>query len=522
MVRLVTLAFAASVLSAPSLVTGLHPSDIPSDTPVSALLASAQEYLSHGRAADALVYYNAAVARDPSNYLTFFKRATTYLTLGRTAQATDDFNKVLELQPGFEGAHVQLGKLKVLNGDWGAAEEQYRVVNKDAKSDEVVELERARRAAQLAQSEAEKGMWEECVRHADAAIKIASRAAPLRELRSQCRFESGDIEGGVGDLVHVLQLRPGDTNPHVKIAAIDFYALNDRAGAMAQLRKCLHSDPESKICKRLLREMKKIDAAVQKTEKDVEERPATAVRRLVPTKDDEGLLKEIREQVQNFRKDGIIPSKAGNALLSHVVGLTCQCYYKIGSSKAREHCEESLQLDGNSLYGLLNKAKTQLDAEEFEAAVLTLKAAHQSHPDKEKIIRPLLQEAEIQLRRSKTKDYYKVLGVARDADEKQIKSAYRKMTKQHHPDKAVKQGLTKEEAEKKMAAINEAYEVLSNPELRARFDRGDDPNSHEQQNPFHGSFGHGSPFMFHQGGSGQRFQFQFGGGGGFPGGFPFG
>lgn len=67
-----------------------------------------------------------------------------------------------------------------------------------------------------------------------------------------------------------------------------------------------------------------------------------------------------------------------------------------------------------------------------------------------------------------------------------------------------------------MASINEAYEVLSNPELRARFDRGDDPNSHEQPQFHHGSpFGHGHPFMFQQGG-GQQFQFKFGSG------FPFG
>ena len=123
------------------------------------------------------------------------------------------------------------------------------------------------------------------------------------------------------------------------------------------------------------------------------------------------------------------------------------------------------------------------------------------------------------MRRSKTKDYYKVLGVARDADERQIKSAYRKMSKQHHPDKAAKLGLTKAAAEKKMAEVNEAYEVLSDPELRARFDRGDDPNSHEQQqNPFHGSpFGQHHPFMFQQGASNQHFQYQFRGG--FPGGF---
>lgn len=133
-----------------------------------------------------------------------------------------------------------------------------------------------------------------------------------------------------------------------------------------------------------------------------------------------------------------------------------------------------------------------------------------------------MQHAQTELRRSKTKDYYKVLGLARDADELQIKSAYRKLVKIHHPDKAHKQGITKEDAEKKMAAVNEAYEVLSDPELKQRFDQGDDPNDHEQQrqHPFQGSpFQGGHPFG--HGGGQQQFSFKFGGGGG-GGGFPFG
>lgn len=196
------------------------------------------------------------------------------------------------------------------------------------------------------------------------------------------------------------------------------------------------------------------------------------------------------------------------------------------SKKAATYCQKATSLDENSFYGLMHKAKTQLDAEEFEPCINTLKKAAELRLDKNNVVSPLMQKAQIALKRSKTKDYYKVLGVSRDADERQIKSAYRKLTKIHHPDKAAKQGLSKEEAEKKMASINEAYEVLSNPELRERFDRGDDPNSHEQGNPFQQGHpfggGGGGPFMFQQGG-GQQYQFKFGsGGGGFPGGFPFG
>ncbi len=184
-------------------------------------------------------------------------------------------------------------------------------------------------------------------------------------------------------------------------------------------------------------------------------------------------------------------------------------------------------MNENSFYGLLYKAKVHLDEEEYEASIAKLKKAAEVRPDLNNVVNPLLQKAQVELKRSKNKDYYKVLGVARDADDRQIKAAYRRLTKEHHADKAIKRpGISKEEAEKKMASINEAYEVLSDAELRRRFDMGDDPNSHEQQqqgHPFHGSpFGSGSPF----GGGGQQFQFKFGGSGGgfqgFPGGFPFG
>jgi len=63
------------------------------------------------------------------------------------------------------------------------------------------------------------------------------------------------------------------------------------------------------------------------------------------------------------------------------------------------------------------------------------------------------------------KDYYRVLGVDRKADDKAIKSAYRKLARKHHPDVSKRVG-----AAEKFKEINEAYEVLSDPEKRHRYD----------------------------------------------------
>lgn len=64
------------------------------------------------------------------------------------------------------------------------------------------------------------------------------------------------------------------------------------------------------------------------------------------------------------------------------------------------------------------------------------------------------------------KDYYKVMGVARDATEAQIKQAYRKLARKYHPD------VSKEkDAEQRFKEVGEAYEVLKSPEKRAAYDR---------------------------------------------------
>ncbi len=506
------------------LANALSPADIPADTPVAQLIKDASVKLATGNTQDALVYFDVAIARDPKNYLTFFRRGAAYLSLGRTTQAEHDFNKVLDLKPGFEGALLQRAKIRARKADWVAARRDYEAAN---KSDEVAQLEEAQAAAILAQEAAEKNDWDTCIQQAGTAIVVAGGAYDIRKTRARCRFEKGEVVEGIADLQHLLQINTGDIEPHLQSSAMAFYSLGETDKGLKHIAQCLQSDPDSKACMKLRRREKNLEKDIKKLRNNFERRQfATASKLLIDRGEEEpGLLKEVKQDFQDYVSQGYIYKNSPQGLYTQLLEMTCEAYNEMNNlKKGATYCTEALTLNPNSLHALLNRAQLELEADDFETAIRTLDHAkqHHNHPR----IQELSQKAHTLLKRSKTKDYYKVLGLTRDADEREIKKAWRKATKLYHPDKAGAQGMSPEDAQKKMSAVNEAYEVLSDPELKERFDRGDDPNNPEQQqggNPFHGSpFGGQQQFMFRQGGGfpgGGGFKFQQGG---FPGGGPFG
>ncbi len=117
------------------------------------------------------------------------------------------------------------------------------------------------------------------------------------------------------------------------------------------------------------------------------------------------------------------------------------------------------------------------------------------------------------------KDYYKVLGVDRKASQDEIKKVYRKLAMKYHPDKNPDDKI----AEEKFKEINEAYQVLSDKDKRARYDQLGSSYSQWQQRGAPGDFNWGDWFGGAPGGTprggGRRVRYEdmgdmFGGGGG--------
>jgi curved DNA-binding protein len=104
-------------------------------------------------------------------------------------------------------------------------------------------------------------------------------------------------------------------------------------------------------------------------------------------------------------------------------------------------------------------------------------------------------------------DYYKVLGIAKTATEEEIKKAYRKLARKYHPDV----NPNNKEAEQKFKEINEANEVLSNPENRKKYDQYGKDWKHSEQFE-KAKQQQQSQQRQYTGGGGQDFSDMFGGG----------
>jgi len=124
-----------------------------------------------------------------------------------------------------------------------------------------------------------------------------------------------------------------------------------------------------------------------------------------------------------------------------------------------------------------------------------------------------LNKARTELKKSKRKDFYKILNAKKYATEKEIKRAFRKCAVKYHPDKFISKPKDEQDvAEDKYKECVEAQDILSNADLRKRYDAGEDVLETLQGGNNSGQRGGGGfPFHFFRqgGGGGQRSNFRY-------------
>ncbi|KIK68742.1 hypothetical protein GYMLUDRAFT_215581 [Collybiopsis luxurians FD-317 M1] len=545
------------------------------------LINTANLLLSKGQYTDAARAYSEAIDQSPTDYLLYYKRATAYLSLSRHTAALEDFDKVLSLTSNtFDNAHLMKARIHAKEGDFDqvrlsinayttSLNSQGRPIDPSA-TQLLQSVEESEQLLQKARKEKNAQLWTACAESCSNIIRgTASHSIEVRVMRAECQLAAGDVEGSVGDLTRLAVLLPPSASMElqVRIWRLSYFLLpptqqggedaSATSSALAPLKSCLHYDPDSKICLPLHRLAKSLEKSFSKLEEALQKedwRGAVNIMTDSGKGKDKDLWGRYEEAMkEHTTRDHLLGKETSQSKskeppislpdpLTHsprrqiLLRALCKSYTHIGTVSALRSadtwCSMLLTMDGCSEDpdAFVGRAEYLLATEDdvdtstagaasgegnWDEGIRLLEKAFEASGRSNRDIHAKLSAAKKKVKQRRRKDYYKVLGVDRNADEKTIKKAFRRAAKTAHPDKGG--------SEAKMAAVNEAYEVLSDPELRARFDAGDDPNdpSGGGAHPFPGGYTY--TYSGGGGGGGNPFaQFFQQGGGGFPGGGAYG
>ncbi|XP_041840367.1 dnaJ homolog subfamily C member 3-like [Melanotaenia boesemani] len=265
------------------------------------------------------------------------------------------------------------------------------------------------------------------------------------------------------------------------------YSLGEHHESLNHIRECLKLDHDDKECFSHYKLVKKLSKQLDSAEELIqEERYQDAIDKY------ESVTKRHRNVLYytNLAKERI-----------------CFCLVKLKlATEAIDVCSEAHQRDPRNANILKDRAEAYILNQDYEKAVEDYQEAREFDGDSNDI-REGLERAQKLLKISRKRDYYKILGVSRSANKQEIIKAYRKLAQQWHPDNFQSEA-EKKEAEKKFIDIASAKEVLTDPEMRQKFDAGEDPLDPENQQGGGGGQ-RGWPFHFNPFESGSSFHFKF-------------
>jgi DnaJ homolog subfamily C member 3 len=220
----------------------------------------------------------------------------------------------------------------------------------------------------------------------------------------------------------------------MRIFRLSYFLLpvSSSQSALSQLKQCLHYDPDSKECFSARRLAKSFDKSFEKLDKHLSEDNWKAVIDLLEregfaAKFDEALEENASDKILGFPSWlQLLPPKQTSPRRENILRGLCKAYVRIGKPKEGEKwCRELGQMQGGAedIDALIGKGEALLVDEEYEEAVRVMEKAWDAGGKGDKFVQQRLMRAQKLLKQSKQKDYYKVLGVSRDADQKTIKKA---------------------------------------------------------------------------------------------------
>ncbi|CAL9699657.1 unnamed protein product [Knipowitschia caucasica] len=452
---------------------------------------------------EAFNFYTKAIDACPKNASYYGNRAATLMMLCRFREALEDSQQAVRLDDCFMKGHLREGKCHLSLGNAMAAGRSFQKVlelepsNREALQENkhastILDLER------MADSSFEKRDFRKVVYCMDRALSWASACHRFKILKAECLALLGrypEAQSVASDI-----LRMDSTNADaLYVRGLCLYYEDCIEKAVQFFVQALRMAPDHEKARLACRNAKALKAKKEEGNQMFKNCNYDAAHQLYTQ-----ALAIDRNNIKTNAKLYCNRATAG-AKLKKV-------------SEAISDCSSAIRLDDSYVKAYLRRAQCYMDTEQYEEAVRDYEKVYQTEKTSEH--KHLLKTAQLELKKSKRKDYYKVLGVGKNATDDEIKKAYRKRALMHHPDRhsSATPEIQKEE-EKKFKEVGEAFTVLSDPKKKVRYDNGHDMEhdggcdgrDFDANNIFRAFFGgQGGGFSFDNSPDNGNFFFQFG------------
>ncbi|MCJ1382569.1 hypothetical protein MMC17_005682 [Xylographa soralifera] len=403
--------------------------------------------------------YTKAVEADPTSPTYISNRSAALISANRYEEALEDAKYADDLEPGNAKVLLRMARIYTNLGRPQEALDIYAQIHPPVSAKDKAPAVSMQLHIQQAEDALREGTTGSMAIHA---LDLAERGLGVgvdrprkwKLMRGEAYLKMGNVNA-LGDAQNMAMslLRNNNQDPEALVLrGRALYAQGDNDKALQHFRQALNCDPDFKDAVKYLRMVQKLDK--MKEEGNVAFKGGKYK--------DAVKLYSAALEVDPFNK-GTNSKLLQNRAMASIKAIIKE--YK----SAIDDCTRALSLDPAYLKARKTKARALGESGNWDEAVREFKAIAESNPSEPGIAKEV-RNAELELKKSKRKDYYKILGVDKDAGETEIKKAYRKLAIVHHPDK----NIENEEAADKFKEIGEAYETLSDPQKRQRYDSGED------------------------------------------------
>ena len=401
--------------------------------------------------------YTKAIEAAPQASTYLSNRAAAYMAANRYIEALEDCKQADELESNNAKILHRLAKVYTALGRPQEALDVYDRIDPPATAKDKMQAKQMQVNVANAEDSLKTSTSGSMVIHAldQASRALGSGVQPPRKwtlMRGEAYLKMGTVNS-LGDAQNVAMsmLRANNADPDALVLrGRALYAQGENDKAIQHFRQALSCDPDYKDAVKFLRMVQKLDK--MKEEGNTHFKSGRY------------------QQAVDIYSSALEVDPLNKGTNSKILNNRAMCYSKLKQwDNAVADCDQAIKLDPSYTKARKTRAKALGEGGDWDEAVRAYKNIAEQSPEEPGIAKEV-RNAELELKKSKRKDYYKILGVEKDAGDSEIKKAYRKLAVVHHPDK----NPGDEKAEEKFKEIQEAHETLMDPQKRQRYDSGVD------------------------------------------------